>query len=298
MRRFTTLCTVLALAATSAVKLDAADGLFSDVPINSVFLKPGSTPAPAVPPQQTPPGPPANSQPAEGSLASALRGAGFDPVQVSDDVLQTKVKADKWSFPLIITRDQEKQETVLVLLLSNVKDEKQLSADKLLEILDANREHSPAHFAYSSKRKRIELYRTLSATAPTAEQLKAEIERLADVAKSTEGLWNLASAAAPQAPTASAAPTSSLTGKWSAARSAKEAFALQLTSDGRFALVHLRNGKRTKSTGTYSLSGDQLVLSGSDGMKLTGKVSEQSSQQFVFTPQGGKAAAISFKRAS
>jgi hypothetical protein len=212
---------------------------------------------------------------------------------------------------VLITTDEEKREVMLVLLLSVVKDQKQLSAAKLLELLSASREHAPAYFAYSSKRQRIELYRTLENRTLSGELLKTEINRLAAIAKETEGLWNLESTATtppaatspaqstPATPTSPAAEGATLlVGKWSASRSAKEAFALQLNANGKYVLVHVNQGQQTKSTGQFTLTGQLLTLIGDDGTKLTGQIAGQTAKQFQFSPAGGKSAALTFRKAS
>lgn len=319
MRRYITRSLVFSLISLCGAAAMAQDGLFSDISINSVFSKPGAGQMlpggqPIGPPISQPP-PSAPPTTGASALAAAMKEAGFEPKQLSEQVVQTKVQLDRWSFPVLVTSDPKKQEVIVVLLLSVVKDEKQLPASKLLELLDASREHSPAYFAYSSKRKRIELYRTLDDVSPSSETLKTEINRLAQIAKGTETLWNLvtttvqkpvtppAANAAPgpatQAPVTQT-PSMSLAGKWSAARSEKEAFALLLTAAGKYTLVHVRQGKQTKSTGTYSLAGGRLTLAGSDGTKIAGTVSAPTQQQFVFTPQASnaKAAPLTFKRAT
>lgn len=318
MRRTTLPCLLFGLMTVIGGSVIAADGLFSDVPINSVFIKPGTAaptapPAPSSPPQPGTPVPHPGAAPAgQGSaLAAAVRAAGFEAKEINERTVQTKVQLDKWQFPILVTATADKEEVVLTLLLSVVKDEKQLPASKLLELLNASREHAPAYFAYSRERKRIELYRTLETSSPAAEQLKNEVNRLAQIAKTTESLWNLTvqeapvaqarqpatpPATTPSAPVASG--SASLVGKWSAARSDKQAFALLLSSEGRYTLVHVKQGKQTKSSGNFALSGEQLTLTGSDGVKLVGKVGIQSQQQFTFAPQGGNAAPLTFKRAS
>lgn len=309
MLKSTVFSLTLGVAATLASAAFAADSLFSEVPINSVFGKPGA--APPAPPAVTP-GAPAEQRPSDGrggveTIMAAVKEAGFEPKQLSAQVISTKVQLDKWSFPVLVTTAEDKQEVVLVMLLSVVKDQQQLPSAKLLELLSASREHAPAYFAYSSKRQRIELYRTLENRTPSAELLKTEINRLATIAKATEGLWNLGNAAAaPPAttspakttPAAPAAGTTSLVGKWSASRSAKEAFALQLSANGKYVLVHVHQGQQTKSTGQFTFTGQALTLVGDDGTKLTGQVAGQTAKQFQFSPAGGKSAALTFRKAS
>lgn len=312
MRRAILTCLAISLFAAAPHCALAADSLFSNVPIQSVFVKPGS-PAPAgpLPPEMRREAPAQPNPPpvAGNSLAAVVRAAGFEPREVSAQMVQTKVPLDKFSFPALISASEDKDEVVLVLLLSVVNDESQLPSGKLLELLNASREHAPASFAYSSKRKRIELYRTLDSRTPSAEQLRKELTRLAEIARSTHSLWNLTAqspaaeespasgSTTPSAPQTAPSNSPSLAGKWTAARSEQEAFALQLTRDGRYALVHVKDGKQTRSSGNYSLSGNQLTLSGSDGVKVIGTIRITSEQQFTFAPQGATSSPLKFERA-
>jgi hypothetical protein len=95
---------------------------------------------------------------------------------------------------------------------------------------------------------------------------------------------------------AAAAATPSLIGKWSAARSDKEAFAMALNADSSFVLVHVKDGKQTRSTGKFTLSGSQLVLTITAGSKLTASISGATANSFDFTPASG--IKLSFKKAS
>lgn len=298
----------------------AEDSLFSRTPINSVFAQPGSN----LPSGSAGPASPTGRPPAKLSgapaLAEVVSQAGLDPKAVSQNVVSTKVQHESWSFPALVTTSDDHDQVVLVLLLSVVQDEKQLPAAKLLEMMNANRDHAPAFFAYSSKRKRIELYRTLENSGVTPAQVREEIERLAKIAGATQSLWKLETSAEKRAPAAStpankpagepaktatkppparaATGQNPLVGRWSAARSKTEAFAMELKADGTFVLVHVNQGKQTRSTGKFVFSGNQLTLSGDDGSKLAGTVALQSAGEFQFQPSGGKQARLTFKKAS
>jgi hypothetical protein len=89
----------------------------------------------------------------------------------------------------------------------------------------------------------------------------------------------------------------SLVGKWSAVRSAKEAFALQLNTDGSFVLVYVKDGKQSRSTGKYALSDGLLTLTTSDGSKFSGSLGNVSARSFEFIPQSA-ASKLTFQRAS
>ena len=105
--------------------------------------------------------------------------------------------------------------------------------------------------------------------------IREVLERLTTIAEETAPLWEIGGNS-----------PANLVGKWSAARSASEAFALQLNTDGSFALVSVKDGKQGRSAGKFSLSGGQLVLATSEGGKLAGNLSMQSADAFEFAPQG------------
>ena len=321
------------------------DSLFSQVPIESVF-SPSDGSAEGRPGAARPPRPLA-PRPLRGAAAisDALRQAGFEPKELSSEVVSINLTAGEWSFPVLVTASEDRGQLSLIALLSSVKDEKQVPPDKLLSLLSANRDYAPAYFSFSSKRKRTELHLGVDNQAMTGESLKREIDRLAAIAKETQSLWQLepAEAAAPAQPPAAQQPSTapqqpapqqpaqrqvatktapaqtaapaqgnanaatpapaanpSLVGKWSAARSEKEAFAMQLNADGTFVLVHVADGKQNRSTGKFTFSGQQLTIVGSDGTRLSGTISQQSQQEFHFLPAGAtsKTPSLVFKRAS
>ena len=324
---------VFGLAQIAPVIGFCEDSLFSQVPIESVFSPTeGSADAEPRRPGQLRP---QALRPLRGAAAisDVLRQAGFEPKELSSEVVSISLTAGEWSFPVLVTASEDRGQLSLIALLGSVKDEKQVPADKLLSLLSANRDYAPAYFSFSSKRKRTELHLGVDNQAMTGETLKREIDRLASIAKETQNLWQLesADAAAPanppkasaaqsptpatqqpgqQQPATKAAPVQnsattppaspSLVGKWSAARSEKEAFAMQLNADGTFVLVHVADGKQNRSTGKFTFSGQQLSIVGSDGTRLSGTISQQSQQEFHFLPQGAttKTASLVFKRAS
>lgn len=334
------------LFAHQAGTAGAEESLFSQVPIDSVFTPPGESSAANSGANRPLPAPPrfsATKSFSLGQVAEGLREAGFDAKELDERTLSTKAKADTWSFPVIITASEDQKQLWVVLMLSVIKDEKQVPADKLLALMSANRQYAPAYFSYSAKHKRTELYRSFNSQEVTSDLLKEEINKLASIAKETQSLWSFASTNPPappattipsttappagntspagsnpvagQAPTppvpgnspppkrtlpAPAAPASpSLVGKWSAAPSDKEAFAMQLDADGKFVLVNISQGKQTRSTGKYTYSNQQLTLVGDDGTRLAGSVSSSSPQSFTFKlqAQGDKVAALAFRKA-
>lgn len=92
----------------------------------------------------------------------------------------------------------------------------------------------------------------------------------------------------------------SLQGRWSASRSATEAFAIMINADGTFVLVSVSDGKQARSTGKFTLQNDQLSLVANDGSRVQGKVSLVSTSEFRFEQQqttGATGAPLTFRKA-
>ena len=319
-KSFSLLALILILAAAD---VRAEDSLFSAVPIDSVFSPSGASSGQQQQ-RQTPVEQPKRLFGAA-RLGEMLRDAGYEPAELSPLIVSTKMQIEQVTIPVVLTLSADQSQLEVMLLLGSAKDEKQLPAEKLLTLLAANRQHAPAYFSYSEKNKRTELHRELSNQGMSSEVLKAELTKLNTIAKETQAAWNIdvsisnAVAQAPaQQPAPSAAPAqqpapaqtapaatapavnSALVGRWSAAKSDKEAFAMLLGTDGAFVLVHVNNGKQTRTTGKFTLSGQTLSLVSSDGTRSAGTVSIQSAKQFQFLPQGvtNNTAALTFKKAA
>lgn len=294
-----------------------ADELFSRVPIDKVFTPTGPSPSPEIGPRQSIER--GQKVLSISQLADLLRDAGLEP-QVDEEVekiANVRLQHARGIFEISLALTDNRDEIEMVLRLTDL-DGKQLPAEKLLALLAANREHQPAVFSFSEKRKRLELWRSVTNIDISPRALREELRRLTTIAESTAGLWDIGLAAAPSpapqqgtqpapapqpAPSTGQPPTantllSTLTGKWSAARSAKEAFAMALNADGSFVLVYVKDGKQSRSTGRFTLQGTQLSLNGSDGSKLSGTISSVTEKSFEFTPQGSSAGKLSFQKAS
>jgi len=304
----------------------AADDLFSRVPIDSVFTPPARQSAVPGPGGQMP-------QPEVGKrvlninqLVDLLRDSGLEPESDGEKTATVKLQHARWTFPVMLGLTEERDQLLFVLLLSGLESKTALSQEQLLALLAANVEHRPAVFSYSEKRKRLELLSSLPNEEITPRVIRDELRRLASAAESTAALWEssggsatgsgpapavTAPAAPPQTAAtppaqatrpAAAAPAKAasvnLIGKWSAARSNKEAFALQLNSDGTFVLVYVKDGKQSRSTGKFALADGQLTLTTSDGSKFSGSLSNASARSFEFIPQSSAASKLTFQRAS
>ena len=313
------LCFAMCLAAASMPAwcgpAAVADDLFSSIPIDTVF-------APKTDDSQT-------LRPSEKTeriqrvlnitqLADILRDAGMEP-ESDESTVHVKIQHSRWTFPMVLGLDESQGKIIILVRLVDLAGKAALPADRLLAMLSAGRELRPASFTYSDKNKRLELLVTIDNDAISPRMLREELRRLAQLAESTSGLWEMpaagnVAASAPTAPAAGTRPTSqnltintakntappsvtgqqataaaggSLLGKWSAARSAKEAFAIQLNADNTFVLVYVKDGKQSRSSGKYSLSGSQLMLSGSDGTQFSGAISSVTTKSFEFAPPSG-----------
>jgi hypothetical protein len=91
----------------------------------------------------------------------------------------------------------------------------------------------------------------------------------------------------PATPPAVSSPVAAnaLQGRWSASRSATDAFAILFNADGTFALVSVSNGKQARSTGKFTLQESQLTLETSDGGRLLAKVTLVTASEFRFEQQ-------------
>jgi hypothetical protein len=266
-------------------------------------------------------------------LTDILRDAGLEP-EADESTVQVKIQHARWTFPIVLGLDESRGQIVVLVRLADLAGKPALTADRLLALLSAGREIRPASFTYSEKNKRIELLVSIDNDAISPRMLREELRRLTQLAESTVGLWEVSSVsniagtapaapASPTAPAAGAKPNSqnltintntpknaaappagaqaagsqsALLGKWSAARSAKEAFAMQLNADGTFVLVYVKDGKQSRSTGRFTLSSGQLTLTGSDGTQFSGGISGVTARSFEFAPPSG--AKLTFQKAA
>ncbi|MCA9165160.1 MAG: type III secretion system chaperone [Planctomycetales bacterium] len=293
------LFSALVFGVMAADAASGADELFSKVAIDSVYGSDDAASADASSPSVTRRGR-AISNMLE--LSELLTSAGFEPKSVEGGILTIKVERKPWELPVLVMMNSDESQVRMVMMLSVVKDIQSVKAERMIGLLSANREIENAFFAVSEKRGRVELHRWIDNAAITDSRLRSELNGLAEIAANTEKQWDFsrsesgdkvsaqtkpAAAAGPAEntstePAKSVAASDSLVGKWAAARSDKEAFAMQLNADNTFALVTVLNGKTTKSTGKFELAGQTLKLIGNDGTRLTGTVTVTSASEFRF----------------
>jgi uncharacterized protein (TIGR03066 family) len=286
-----------------------ADDLFSRVTTGSVFKESnGKQTLPGGPDQQVERGRRIGSA---SQLADILRDAGLEPEANGERVVNIQLQHAKWTFPISMGINEAGDQIRLAMTLTQFETGKQPTSNQLLALLGANREHQPAFFSFSEKRRQIELFLSISNEEVTARLLREELRRAASIAESTASLWDISSAAAPTTTTPTAKTTipkttqpqaapaigNGLVGKWSAARSNTQAFAMQFKADGSFILVSVINGKQSKANGKFTLNASQLTLTTDTGTS-TAAVTNVSANSFEFTPPGKASAKLTFKRAS
>lgn len=283
-----------------------ADELFSRVSTSSVFGESSST---------TPIGRPAAPEPGRrlsnaAQLADMLRDSGLEPDADGERVVNVKLQHAKWTFPISMGINEAGDQIRLAMTLTHFEAGKQPTSDQLLALLGANREHQPAFFSFSEKRRQIELFLSIVNDQVTPRLLREELRRAAMIAEQTASLWEIntpptAKSAAPATkvagttksqPQATTAAPGSLVGKWSAARSSTQAFAVQFKADGTFVLVSVVNGKQSKASGKFTLAANQLTLTTDSGTS-TASISNLSGSSFEFTPPGKAAGKLTFKKA-
>ncbi|MEO2030651.1 MAG: hypothetical protein ABGZ35_01055 [Planctomycetaceae bacterium] len=266
------------IAAVGPVCFAGGDDLFSDVRTNSVFDGSSSgNPDDG----RTPASPTRITRPEE--VRELLKSAGFEAKVASNRTVTTAKELEPWTFPVMVILSEDVTSVNIVLGLSTIKDvSRELPAEKLLKMMEACQKNAPALFAYHAKRQRTELSLVLKNQNLTGLLLRNEINRLAILAKNTGQTW----ARKTRTPATTGV---ALVGRWSAAGSAGEAFALEFAANGRFNLVYINNGQQTNSTGRFTVTAGSLRLVGNDGMKLEGRLTLNSAAQFRFEIQNSRA---------
>jgi uncharacterized protein (TIGR03066 family) len=256
-------------------------------------------------------------------VVELLDEAGLDATIEGENAASLKLQHSRWSFPVAISLDADREKVRLEMVLTELEGQAAPSSERMLGLLSSNMDFQPMFFSFDGKKKRLELVSGVANGQVSGESLRDELNKMAAIAESTTSLWETNAAGVASAAPAISAPStqpvvnnqaapsqlnaqtqtqtagaSNFVGKWSAARSRTEAFAMQLNNDGSFVLVFVKDGKQSKSNGKFTLGGNQLTLTTSDGGKFTGQVGNMSAKSFEFTPAGGKASKLTFQRAS
>ncbi len=269
-------------------------------------------------------------------LLRTLQDANFEGSALGTRAVATKKQLASWQFPVLVTLSENEQDVTIVLGLRRVSELQKVPATRLLQLLETNEKSGRTSFAFNRDRNRLELFSLVGNSGITGQTLRDEINRLAILARDTESLWNLEETAggasenssvsenpgatkvvkpsvAPSPvntvqstapvtqtlPVTAAVSPNSLHGRWSASRSAADAFAILLNADNTFVLVSVSGGKQARSTGKFTLLSNQLTFEGSDGSRLGGTVTLVSGSEFRFEPQStvARSEALTFRKA-
>lgn len=242
-------------------------------------------------------------------LRDLLNSAGFDSRVAGNRAVVLTKELDPWTFPVVVNLAENEQHVAIMLGLRTISDTKELTADVLLKMMSASRRRAPVVFTYSESRTRTEACVVLRNSGLTGQILRDEINRIAIAARDEATIWSAGKAdsakksesksdqtpntddadppTTPEPAPQNADVSTSLVGRWSAAKSATEAFAIEFKADATFRLVYVNNGKQTLSSGRFEVADQKLTLNGSDGLKLSGSLTVSSAKEFRFTPAGG-----------
>jgi hypothetical protein len=280
----------------------AEEGLFSEVAMESVFEKPAPVTKRVASQSNA-----AKLERITGvsSLILALKAAGMDP-QEQNGRATFELDHDGWSFPVSIGVQIEQDRIDCELSLIKISDNTTVKTQTLLSLLASGGTRG-ASFAYDREEKLILLRASLSNRSITASQLKADLVHLATVAGQHSDVWlSLKAETKNDSPKTNSPKTNSpqqnlsLIGRWSAALKSGEVFAIQIASDSKFQLVHLKSGKSTISKGKATRSGAQLKLVGDNNVTLNCTVTQTTSDAFqlaVKDAKGNVAVTLNFKKA-
>ena len=276
----------LVVVAMGSISFAGDDDLFSDVQSSSVFS--GSQDSSA----NSGPGSSLKRIKSPAELRDLLKLVGFEAKVGKSRSVTTTKELSPSTFPVLLVISDDETSINVILGLQSIDDvARELPASLLLKMMATSQKNSPSLLSYSASRKRTEVSLMLKNQNLSGQMLRDEINRLAVMANKSKDLWSAKKTTdqsvnrtekQPQGPVAS---VTTLAGKWSASRSDKEAFAVEMTTAGAFNLVYIKNGAQTKSSGSFAVSASKLTLTGGKGLKLEGKITMTSKTEFTFTPQ-------------
>lgn len=287
MFRQTLILTAIAIVSTFNVAFADQDDLFSEVDSTSVFssAERGSGDAASAARRRIVSG---------DQLRDLLNSAGFEAKAISGSAASTKKRLAPWNFPVLAFISKDESRIRIVLGLSTIQDvSKELPAARLLSLMKLS-ESGPG-YSYHSGRQRTEISSTLTNRGLTSDLLRDEVNRLAVAASQTSETWanekqlsqNQSRPITQPTTSQSTAPQTTLAGRWSASRSATEAFAIDFQDGGKFALVFVAGQSQTRSEGSFQLTNESLELKGNDGLILKGQFSRLSPTSFTFQVNDG-----------
>lgn len=251
-------------------------------------------------------------------LRTQLVEVGMDVEMVNAQTVSTTKQVSPWSFPVMIQITDDEKHIEIILGLRSMKEKDQgLSSDELLGLMKLSRENTPDCFLYNAQNQRTELICSLPNQNLTGQKLRDEIARLAILAKDNADVWSRPQQSeqapvtapestpqtqpetqpqtTPEKPVVPPAQTAELTGRWLASQSATAAFAIEFLGQNKFRMVFVNGTTQSKSEGTYTLSSNQLTLSGAEGLELKGKFERLNTNSFKFLTATGTE--LTFNRA-
>lgn len=293
--RYSTLLAV-AFSFLPVAVLRADEGLFSEVAMESVFEN-SATIAPTVASKNVT----GKFSRVTGvsSLIEALGAAGFEANEENGRAAFDLDHAS-WRFPVSIGVLVDQDRIDCQMSLVEIGEGGKVAAPTLLSLLAAG-DRRGTSFAYDPETKMIQVRASLSNRSITANQLKANLVHMASLAEKHSAAWSKLKDPPKGEPVATKPKQDlSLVGRWSASVASGEAFAIAITSDAKFQLVHLKSGKSTVSKGKTTLSGNQLKLVGDNDLTLSGTVTQSGGDAFslaIKDAKGNVAVTLEFKKA-
>ncbi len=299
---------VLAASLCPMALIQAEDGLFSEVAMESVFEK--NAPITSTSVATLNDGEKLERITGTASLMLALQFAGFTPKEVGERVT-FHVEQASWKLPVSMIVELEQDQIVCELSLIEIPESGTVDADGLLKLLAKNDAVAGYFFAYDTKSKLLQLRSSFSNRGLSAKQLKTNVVRIAAFADSHSELWSklkskpatkVADSKTPSASTstvnkpATSTPStnvqlSSLVGLWGATIKSGETIAIQISADGAFKLATVKSGKSSLSKGKATLAGSKLTLVGDDKVTLNCSVSQVTATQFQLSINDDKGTA-------
>ena len=281
MRLFTLSVVLLALGLGTSFTQAEENDLFSDVAIESVFDSKAAD----------------DTTTAKASDERSLRITGADQLvnllkkakRVDSKTASTQVTYAGWSFPVTLQIKVDRDQIEIALALATASKDAKWKAERLLSLLTAVENQPGVYFSYDKTSQQLQLRQVISNRGVTASRLEKTLQAMAQVAAGRKKSWSIE---ASDSSGKNAQPP--LVGSWIAKLGEKEAFALRLTTDGKFSLALVKAGKTSTSTGKVERSGDQMSLVGTDGTTIRGTVSGRTADGFELQLASGKK--LTFKK--
>jgi len=201
--------------------------------------------------------------------------AGFT-VKTDKSTATFTVKQGEWQFPAVMRVDIENDLVLLELRLGRISDKTIVDQATFLKLLAGGDSARQLSFAFDPGEKVLSLRHALSNRSVTVDRLLAETEMLARYAGERAKLWSQLHVNAfnetPESPNRQNLSLQSVVGRWLATPSSGEAFALEVTANERFKLVHVTGKGTSSSAGRASIEADALLLTGDNGTMVRGQI--------------------------